>query len=313
MANKMKIILTGGAGFVGTNVATKLIADGHSLIIIDNLKTGYSKNISEKATFIHMDCSDEDLINKITEPFDVMIHIAGQASKEKSFQEVFYDLNSNQKSTLVLLELCKKMKCKRFIFISTVCIYGGISNHGIFKEESPPVFDTFYALHKYSSEHYCRFYYEQEQINYTIFRLFTCYGPHQDLSDTKKGMVSIFLNQFLQKSTNDVIVKGSLERYRDFVYVEDVASIIAMSLDKIETYNEIINLGSSRKTTIRELLETINIEGHFEKKIVELPGIIGDMLGCYADTTKLSTIFPNFQFTDLKEGLKNMILHARRV
>jgi UDP-glucose 4-epimerase len=170
----MRILLTGGAGFVGTNVVNELLKEKHQLTIIDNLKTGYHKNIPEGVCFVHMDCSDEKLLTAITEPFDALIHIAGQASKEKSFQDVFYDLNSNQKSTLVLLELCKKMKCKRFIFISTVCVYGGVSNPGLFTETNAPVFDTFYALHKYSSEHYCKLYCEQEQIDYTIFRLTYC-------------------------------------------------------------------------------------------------------------------------------------------
>ena len=306
----MRILLTGGAGFVGTNVVNELLKENHQLTIIDNLKTGYHKNIPEGVRFVHMDCSDEKLLIEITEPFDALIHIAGQASKEKSFQDVFYDLNSNQKSTLVLLELCKKMNCKRFIFISTVCVYGGVSNPGQFTETNAPVFDTFYALHKYSSEHYCKLYCEQEQIDYTIFRLFTCYGPHQDLTDTKKGMVSIFLNQFLQES-NEVIVKGSLERYRDFIYVGDVGRVLAKSLTKRETFREIVNLGSGKKTTIHELVHTMNRLGNFKKQIVEKPGIIGDMLGCYADTTKLVNIFPEIEFVNLEEGLQNMISYAR--
>jgi UDP-glucose 4-epimerase len=306
----MKILLTGGAGFVGTNVVDELLKENHTLTIIDNLKTGYRRNIPESVQFIHMDCSDENLLNEVTEPFDVLIHIAGQASKEKSFQDVFYDLNSNQKSTLVLLELCKKMNCKRFIFISTVCVYGGVSNPGQFSENNIPIFDTFYALHKYSSEQYCKLYCEQEQIDYTIFRLFTCYGPHQDLTDTKKGMVSIFLNQFLQEA-NEVIIKGSLERYRDFIYVGDVGKVLVKSLTKRETFREIINLGSGKKTTIRELVETMNRLGNFQKQIVEKPGIIGDMIGCYADITKLVSIFPEIKFVDLEEGLQNIILNAK--
>ena len=308
----MKIVLTGGAGFIGTNVVNELLKENHELIIIDNLKTGYQKNIPTGVRFIHMDCSDENLLNVITEPFDAIIHIAGQASKEKSFQDVFYDLNSNQKSTLVLLDLCKKMKCKRFIFISTVCVYGGVSNPGQYAEDSPPTFDTFYALHKYSSEQYCKLYCEQEQIDYTIFRLFTCYGPHQDLTDTKKGMVSIFLNQFLQES-NEVIVKGSLDRYRDFIYVEDVGKVLEKSLTKQNTFRQIINLGSGKKTTIQDLVDTMNRIGNFQKQIVEKPGIIGDMLGCYADITKLTNIFPEIEFVGLEEGLQNMISYARRV
>jgi UDP-glucose 4-epimerase len=123
-------------------------------------------------------------------------------------------------------------------------------------------------------------------------------------------MVGIFLNQFLQES-NEVIVKGSLDRYRDFIYVGDVGRVLAKSLTKRETYRQIINLGSGKKTTIRELVDTMNRLGNFQKQIVEKQGIIGDMLGCYADTKKLVTIFPEIEFVSLEDGLQNMISYAR--
>jgi nucleoside-diphosphate-sugar epimerase len=125
-------------------------------------------------------------------------------------------------------------------------------------------------------------------------------------------MVSIFLNQFLQES-NEVIVKGSLGRYRDFIYVEDVGKVLEKSLTKQDTFRQIINLGSGKKTTIQELVDSMNRIGNFQKQIVEKPGIIGDMLGCYADITKLSNIFPEIEFVGLEEGLQNMISYARRV
>ena len=216
-------------------------------------------------------------------------------------------MNSNAKSTLVLLELCKKIDCKRFIFISTVCIYGGSSNPGQYTEESAAQFDSFYSVHKYTSEQYLELYKKYYNINYTTFRLFTCYGPGQNLSDSKKGMVSIYLSQFLNKDTDTVIIKGSLERYRDFIYVKDVVKIINESLLNTKFYNQIINLGTGKKTTIEYLLNLMNTIGKFNKQIKVEAEIIGDMVGCYSDNSKLLNIYNNLEFTSLENGIKEMI------
>jgi UDP-glucose 4-epimerase len=302
----MKILLTGAAGFVGSNIFNKLNDGINSITVIDNLKTGHLSNLPGDVDFIHLDCSDEILL-KQNDKYDCIIHVAGQASKEGSFNDVFYDLNSNVKSTLVLLEYAKKIQCKRFIFISSVCVYGGTSNPGTYCENSEINYDTFYSIHKYTSEKYLMLYKKYYDIDYTIFRLFTCYGPGQDLANTTKGMVSIYLNQFLNESPN-IVIKGSLERYRDFVYVEDVAYIVSDSITNVQLYNNIFNLGSGVRTTIRELLDVMQREGNFNKNIIVEDEVIGDMIGCVADNTKLKNIYKNsFKFTELNEGIRNMI------
>ena len=191
----MKILITGGAGFIGSNIVEYFIRDlNNEIVIIDNLKTGTIQNIPSNVVFINKDCSEESLLTDITINFDVVIHVAGQPSKEGSFNNVFYDLQSNAKSTLVLLELCKKIHCKRFIFISTVCVYGGSSNPGQYDENSSVMFDSFYSIHKYTSEKYLELYKKYYNIDYTIFRLFTCYGPGQNLLDSTKGLVGYDLS-----------------------------------------------------------------------------------------------------------------------
>tara|TARA_B100000902_G_scaffold399882_1_gene473307 strand:- start:3975 stop:4901 length:927 start_codon:yes stop_codon:yes gene_type:complete len=302
----MKILLTGGAGFVGSNVYKFLSGKNHNITVMDNMKTGSTKNLPKNVKLLNIDCSDENILN-INETFDCIIHIAGQASKEGSFDDVLYDLNANTKSTLVLLEFAKKIKCTRFIFISTVCIYGGTSNPGIYNESNDVNYDTFYSIHKYTSEKYLDLYKKHYNIDYTIFRLFTCYGEGQDLSNLKKGMVGIYLSQFLNNK-DSIIVKGSLERYRDFIYVGDVAKIIEQSLENHEFYNDIFNLGSGEKTTIKDLLNIMKYEGNFIHNIQIEDGIIGDMIGCVSDNTKLKLALDNnFKFTKLHVGIKKMI------
>jgi len=306
----MKILITGAAGFVGSNILQELNNGMNTITVFDNLKTGYIKNLPTNINFINIDCADEKILER-EDVFDCIIHIAGQASKEGSFNDVFYDLNSNAKSTLVLLEYARKIKCKRFIFISTVCVYGGTSNPGIYDENSEINYDTFYSIHKYTSEKYLSLYKKHYDIDYTVFRLFTCYGPGQDLNNSSKGMVSIYLSQFLNKNEN-IIIKGKLDRYRDFIYVKDVAFIIKDSITNTLLFNEIFNLGSGKKTTIKELLDIMIEEGNFKKNIIIEEEIIGDMIGCVADNTKLRQIYKNcFEFTSLKVGICEMINYYR--
>lgn len=302
----MNILITGGAGFVGSNILQELNDGLNKITIFDNLKTGYINNIPTDVSFINIDCSDEKLLER-DDKFDCIIHVAGQASKEGSFKDVFYDLNANAKSTLVLLEYSKKINCKRFIFISTVCVYGGTSNPGVYNESNEITFDTFYSIHKYTSEKYLALYKKHYNIDYTIFRLFTCYGPGQDLTNMSKGMVSIYLSQFLKDEPN-IVIKGGLDRYRDFIYVKDVAFIIKDSINNKLLFNQVFNLGSGKKTTILELLNIMIQEGGFKKNIIIEEEIIGDMIGCVADNTKLKTIYKNiFEFTSLKNGICEMI------
>ena len=304
----MNILITGAAGFVGSNILNELNDGINNITVFDNLKTGYMHNLPQNITFVNIDCSDENILER-DDKFDCIIHVAGQASKEGSFKDVFYDLNANAKSTLVLLEYAKKINCKRFIFISTVCVYGGTSNPGIYNETSDINYDTFYSINKYTSEKYLYLYKKYYDIDFTIFRLFTCYGPGQDLQNISKGMVSIYLSQFLNDEPN-VVIKGALDRYRDFIYVKDVAFIIKDSIKNKLLYNDVFNLGSGKKTNIQELLDIIIEEGDFKKNIIVEDEIIGDMIGCVADNTKLKNIYNNiFEFTNLNDGIREMIHH----
>ena len=303
----MNILITGACGFVGSNILNELNDGVNKITVFDNLKTGYVSNIPDNVHFINIDCADEKIL-EMDIHFDCIIHVAGQASKEGSFKDVFYDLNANTKSTLVLLEYAKKIQCKRFIFISTVCVYGGTSNPGIYHENSEIKYDTFYSIHKYTSEKYLALYKKHYDINYTVFRLFTCYGPGQDLTNMTKGMVSIYLSQFFNTTQENVIVKGGLDRYRDFIYVKDVAFVIKDAISNTMLFNDIFNLGSGKNTTIRELLDIITKEGNFEKNIIVEKEIIGDMIGCVSDNTKLRNIYENkFEFTTLEDGIREMI------
>lgn len=303
----MKLLITGGAGFIGSNVINDFI-DNNEITTIDNLSTGYVENIHQNATFIRGDCSDDNLINNLNDNYDAIIHIAGQSGGEGSFDDTVYDLNANAKSTLLLLNLAIRNKCKRFIFISTVAVYGGVKKPGKYSENSQLNPNTFYAINKLTSENYLRLYNKHYAINCTSFRLFNCYGPGQNLNNMKQGMVSIFLKQFIDEKYSTVLVKGSLDRFRDLVYVDDLVKIIKNSIKNEKFFNEIINVGTGIKTTVGELISNIKEIGKYEKQIIVEGNTPGDMFGVCANNDKLMEIYNGeFIFTKLKVGLEEMI------
>ena len=304
----MKLLVTGGAGFIGSKLINILLKENHEITTIDNLSSGHIENIPDCVNFINGNCGDDNLINNLNTKYDAIIHLAAQSGGEGSFYDVIYDINTNAKATLLLLELAKRTDCKRFIFTSTVAVYGGKNNIEYYSEDDPVDPHTFYAVNKLTSEHYMRLYYENYNINYTIFRLFNCYGPGQNLSNLSQGIVSIYLRQFIDDNFDHVLVKGALTRYRDLIYIDDVTNILNDSITNDKFFNEIINLGTGKKTTVESLLDKIVGIGKFTKKIIVEGTTPGDMDGVVANITKLQKIYNNkYKFTGLYEGLQNMI------
>lgn len=303
----MNYLVTGGAGFIGSFVSKKLLSLGHQVTIIDNLSTGLKSNIPDEACFIQGDVSDIETINKLnSEKYDAILHIAGQSSGEISFEDPVYDLNSNTTSTLLLLDYANKTHCKRFVYASTMSVYGEQDGKEKFAETDNPKPKSFYAVGKLASEHYLRIYQQQYGIDYTILRYFNVYGAGQNLSNLKQGMVSIYLAQFLNENTSAVVVKGSDERFRDLCYIDDVVDITVQSIDNPLFYNDMFNVGTGRKTTVREIISTIKTYLSSDKVVKFEQSTLGDQFGIYADNSKLNEIIKK-DYIDFKSGLKKMV------
>lgn len=303
----MNYLVTGGAGFIGSVISKKLISLGHSITIIDNLSTGYISNLPSEAVFIKGDVSDINTIDKLkNEYFDAILHIAGQSSGEISFEDPIYDLNCNTSSTLQLLNYAVNIKCKRFIYASTMSVYGEQSCKEQFSERDDTNPKSFYAVGKLASENYMKIYKEQYDINFTSLRYFNVYGAGQNLENLKQGMVSIYLKQFIDDKYNVVEVKGSTDRFRDLSYVDDISDVTIESIDNQLFYNDIINVGSGIKTNINTMLKLMKEYLKSDKEIKVTNGTPGDQFGIYANNDKLKKIY-NKEFIYFEEGLKKMV------
>ena len=315
--DKYKYLITGGYGFLGINFICYLLKNGitqNDIIIIDNLSTSncYISNYAflKNIPFIKGDVGDDNFINNLNFKVDVIFHFAAQSGGEGSFDDTIYDSNTNSKGTLILLNYATKINCKKFIFMSTCAVYGGVNENKLcYSEDDNIEPNTFYAINKLSSEKYIKLYNKNYNINYTIFRLFNCYGPYQNLLNMKQGMVSIFIKQILSDEYPEIIVKGNLDRIRDLVYVEDVVKIIFDSVNNSNFDNDIFNLGSGIPNTVKTLLDNL-MKNSKQKNIVIKGETPGDMKNIYADNSKLQKIYHNkFKFTTLEIGIKKFCDH----
>lgn len=302
-----KAFVTGGAGFIGSHLSRRLLTLGWEVDIVDNLSTGNRENIPEGAAFTLLDLSDDGLAAKLPDKkYDAVFHLAAQSSGEISYDSPSYDLKTNCLSTVILSDWCLKKGSQRFINISSMSIYGDQEKQPV-AEDAVAAPNSFYGIGKYASENYIRLY-SKMGLDTTSLRLFNVYGPGQNMENLRQGMVSIYMAYILKGE--DVLVKGSPDRYRDFIYIDDVIDAVMACLENEKTYGQAYNVGSGIKTTVRELLEAeLAAFGHDPKTygIRFTDGTPGDMFGICADITQIRKDTGWKPETDFKTGLKKMV------
>lgn len=250
----MKILVTGGAGFIGSHLVDRLINDGFKVVVIDNLSSGKKENLNSKATFYNLDiCSPKiaDVFKK--EKFDYVFHLAAQINLRKSVEDPIASAKTNIKGSLNLLECSRLFKIKKFVFTSTGgAIYGDakiVPTPESYTEEplSP------YGVEKLSVDKYLNYYYQVFGLKYNSLRLSNVYGPRQN-SKGEAGVVSIFCENMV--NGKQPVVYGSGRKTRDFVYVADVvnAFILALKSKKIGVFN----IGTGKETNINTIFKLLN-------------------------------------------------------
>jgi UDP-glucose 4-epimerase len=295
----MRILITGGCGFLGTNLYNRLKVNGYYVKTLDiKPEADYRFDISKYKNF-----------NQINEKFDIIYHLAAQSGSHRSLLEPELDLEWNAKGTLNICTYAKKTKVKKIIYTSTMAVYG----EGNWIKESNPLNPlSNYGISKLYGEN-CIKQFSQFGIDYTIFRVFNTYGPHQNLNNDKQGVVAVFLSQIIN-NINPIKVTGSLQRYRDLTYIEDNIDALLLGLKK-ETSLETYNICSKVKITIKEIIETlIKVSGKNRENIIikNIGNHDGDQFACTGDNEKLKTLGwnPNYDF---EKGLKLFYEYGKKV
>lgn len=249
-------LVTGAAGFIGSAIAEKLIQNGNKVVTIDNLPTGKKEAIPDGCIFIEGNDYDTNVIQQLDSyQFDSIIHIAGQSSGEISFENPVYDLQTNTQSTLMLLNYAKKTGCKEFIFASSMSTYGD-HDPSLVSETTPTVPKSFYAVGKLASENYMRIYSDMYGIKCTALRFFNVFGIGQNMDNLKQGMASIYLAMAIRNQ--HITIKGSKDRFRDFVYIDDIVNAVEKTMDRVNGNPfEVYNVSNCRKVHVFEIIDFI--------------------------------------------------------
>jgi len=300
-----RIIVTGGAGFIGAHLTDRLVADGHEVIVVDNLTTGLRNNVNPNARFIEGSVADKSVVSEIpAEGATAVFHLAAQSSGEASFDNPYNDLQSNVAGTVLMLQLCKANNIKKFIYTSSMAVYGATSDTPL-AEDSSCQPTSFYGVAKLASEHYIRLY-SAQGVQTTIIRPFNVYGSRQNLGNMKQGMASIFLAYVLRGEP--IIVKGSLDRFRDQTHVTDVAHALMGCLNNQAAVGGTFNIATGRKTTVGVLLSALlHAAGQPSNyPITYAEGTPGDIFGCYADISKAKHLLGWTPCVSLEDGLAEM-------
>lgn len=296
----MKILVTGGAGFIGSHITDEFINDGHEIVIIDNLSTGKKKNINPKAKFYQSDITDpaiSEIFKK--EKFDVVNHHAAQIDVRKSVANPIFDANTNIIGTLNLLQASVKYGVKKFMFASSGGAAYGEQEYFPADEVHPTNPVSPYGITKLSIEKYLYFYKIEYNLNYTILRYTNVYGPRQN-PEGEAGVVAIFTNKLL--NNENPVINGTGKQTRDYIFVGDVVSANLKTLS--EDGSNIYNVGTGTETDVIQIFNLLNqITGQNAKELYR-PQAKGEQMRSVITSKKLMTKFNWQPATKLSDGLK---------
>jgi UDP-glucose 4-epimerase len=252
----MRILVTGGAGFIGTHLCRRLLKEGHEVVVVDNESNGTRENVPSRAGFVLGDVARPAEIEPVfAQGVDAVCHIAGQVSIGRSFMDPVADLRTNTEGTVNVLQMCVKYRVPRLIYASSMTIYG---NGGMVptpeSERANP--DSYYGITKYAAERYVHGTAERPDLGFdlkvTSLRMFSVYGPGQSFDNPYQGVLGIFLGNVMRGEP--ITIFGDGEQTRDFVFVGDIIDGWIKALDNpAASAGGVFNLGSGRSLSINEL------------------------------------------------------------
>ena len=301
-----KVLITGVAGFIGSNIARRFIKDGYEVIGVDDLSNGSMENIRRGLRFIHGELALSSTISMLPSDCRKILHLAGQSSGEISFDDPILDLQKNTIATLNLIRYGVKNQIERMVYASSMSVYGAVASRPI--DESHicrPL--SCYGVGKLAAEGYLRIY--GDKLPFVVMRMFNVYGPGQDMNNLRQGMVSIYLAQALRSGR--VEVKGGVDRFRDFIFIDDVVEAWCRAATSSSAIGMTFNVGTGVKTSVEELLQMVcklvPDSSYFVHGVTP-----GDQNGIFADIESMRRSLNIETFTPLDAGLSTFIEWVRK-
>ncbi len=303
------ILVTGGAGFIGSHLVDRLLKDGFNVTVLDNLSTGKLDNLAghrdkENFHFVKGDIRDSKIVKHALKDVDAVFHEAALVSVSFSVKDPMATNEVNVTGTLNLLKACLDSDVKRFIFSSSTAIYGDAKTLPISENVVPQPISP-YAVSKLAAESYTRVFYEVYGLETVCLRYFNVYGPRQEYGPYS-GVMTIFINRL--KRGESPIIYGDGEQTRDFIEVQDVIEANMLALKKKDAIGQIFNIATGLPTTVNQLAELLQeIMGRTELELVHAEPRLGDIRYNYADISKASKILGYEPEVSLKAGLTRLV------
>jgi nucleoside-diphosphate-sugar epimerase len=308
-----KYLITGGAGFIGSNIAEELMKRGDYVRILDNFTSGYESNLlfakdlgKDRFEVVRGDISDAAICERSCEGMDYVLHQAGLKSVPKSLKDPksYNDVNIN--GMLFLLQAASKSKVKRFVFASSSSVYGNTTQFPQ-REDHLPAPISPYALSKLAGEHYLRIFSEFFGVETVGLRYFNVFGPKQALDDEYSAVIPKFIHCILKDEPPPIFGNG--KQSRDFTYIDNVvsANIIAATTPGIK--HEVFNAAVGKEYSVLNIVEAINkiLGKNVEPKF--LPVRAGDIFRSNSDISKMQSMTPYRPLVTFEDGMKKTVDH----
>ena len=303
-----EILVTGGAGFIGSHLVDALLAQGHGVRVLDNLSMGKLANLAldnPRLRFIQGDVADASVVDAAVAGCDAVAHLAAVASVQASVDDPVATHQSNFVGTLNVCEAMRRHGVKRVLYASSAAVYGNNGEGQAIDEETTKAPLTPYAADKLASEHYLDFYRRQHGLEPAIFRFFNIFGPRQDPSSPYSGVISIFTQRAQQGLP--ITVFGDGEQTRDFFYIGDLLSLLTQALQMPQVVQGAVNVGWSQAISLNQLLAEIGeLCGGLPAVEYQAPRT-GDIRHSRADTRRLQASYCLPTATSISDGLRELL------
>jgi UDP-glucose 4-epimerase len=303
-----KVLVTGGAGFIGSHLVDRLVDEGYDVRVIDNLYSGKLENIerhikNSKVDFVKGDIRDTSLVKKSLVDVDAVFHLAAIISVPFSVSNPELTFDVNVAGTLNLLNACSEKNVSKFIFVSSCAVFGDTKILPVNENASTNPISP-YAESKLSAEHECLSFQQRGLLQSVVLRFFNVYGPRQGMNDYS-GVITRFINRAKQKQFLTIYGDGS--QTRDFVNVQDIVQALLACMKNSSANGEVFNIGSGKPTSITELAKTVlELTGQDLEIRYELARA-GDIKDSYADISKAKRLLNYEPKINLRDGLKALL------
>jgi UDP-glucose 4-epimerase len=299
-----RILVTGGAGFIGSHVAELLVESGHHVVVLDDLSGGFHDNLVDGIEFVQGSITDVELVQALFErkQFDYVYHLAAYAAEGLSHFIKRFNYNNNLIGSINLINSAVNGGVKCFVFTSSIAVYGSSPELPMTEDTRPNPEDS-YGIAKLAVEQELAVCKEMFDLDYIIFRPHNVYGERQNIGDKYRNVVGIFMNQILQGKPMTVFGDGS--QTRAFSYIGDVATIIADAVFVPEAYNQIFNVGADQPYSVKELAVRVAESMNIQPQIQFMPAR-NEVQHAYPSHEKVRRTFGERELYGLDDGLKRM-------